>query len=472
MESPANQVTRRAFAGASAFTIIARPLLGGLQHVPPSEKVNLALIGVGGRGAHVAMLAGWWEADLEERDLDLPEHEALVGQWDEKKKYERRTTESPVNFVAICDVDSESAARSLSSENKVYPPGDRFRKARFFTDYRVMLDQVRSQIDGVLVAVPDHSHFHATMTAMQMGLHVYTEKPLTRYVAHARRLAIAARQYKVATQMGNQGHSSWSTARVRDWILADAIGPVREVIAWNAGNLSAGSPPAQDPIPKSLEYDLWLNREPVRPYHAGQWREWSYWGTGTLGDFGCHTLDAAFYALDLEAPVRVEAGTGGGWPVKASYPKEQTITWYVPARGARPPVRVRYYFLEAGELNKRVAPLLHHLPPGASLGELFRYGRGAAIIGEKATIMYGGWGGQSRIFPDTRAKEIGFAPEASPRIDAHMRSWLRACKGQGTPLSHFEYSGPLTEMVLLGDVALRSKNGSIDWDAKNLRVAE
>jgi hypothetical protein len=157
--------------------------------------------------------------------------------------------------------------------------------------------------------------------------------------------------------------------------------------------------------------------------------------------------------------------------VKASYPKEQTITWYVPARGARPPVRLRYYFLEVGELDKRVAPLLHHLPPGVSLGDLFRYGRGAAIIGEKATIMYGGWGGQSRIFPESQAKEIGFAPQTSPRVDAHMRSWLRACKGQGTPLSHFEYSGPLTEMVLLGDVALRSKNKSIDWDAKNLRVA-
>jgi predicted dehydrogenase len=457
-------------AGASAFTLVPRSVLGGADQVPPSEKVNLALIGVGGRGAHVAMLADWWEVDREERDLDIPEHEALSGQWNEAKKYERRRKDSMVNIVAMCDVDAERSAPTLSQTNKIYPPGDRFLKARFFKDYRVMLEQMKGQIDGVLVAVPDHTHFHATLTAMQLGFHVYTEKPLTRFVSHARRLTEAARKYKVVTQMGNQGHSSWSTARVRDWVLNGSIGRVHEVVAWNPGNSHALRPRTENPVPESLAYDLWLNREPYRPYQPGAWRPWSYWSSGTLGDFGCHTLDAAFYSLGLTTPERVNVETGEEWPVPDSFPAEQTVTWQFAARDGKPPVRVRYFMMGADALDKKVAPLLQHLPPGTSLKNLFRFGRGAAIIGEKATILHGGWGATARIVPDERAKEIGFAPEKSPRVDGHMRSWLRACKGEGKTLSSFDHAGPLAEMVLLGDVALRSKDKTINWDSKAMKV--
>jgi predicted dehydrogenase len=452
-------------ASAAAFSIVPRHVLGGVGYMPPSEKVNLALIGMGGRGAHVAMLADWWESDREERDLDIPEHEALAGKW--KVTYERRRKDSMVNFVATCDVSTERSESSL----KVYPPGDRFLKARFFKDYRVMLDQVKGDVDGVLVAIPDHSHFHATLTAMQLGLSVYTEKPLTRWPGHARRLAEAARKYKkVATQMGTQGHSSWSTARIRDWVISGSIGPVREVIAWNAGNSSVQRPRTIDPVPASLDYDLWVNREPFQPYQAGGWRPWSYWSSGTLGDFGCHTLDAAFYALAMGGPERVEVETGGQWVVPASFPQEQTVTWHVPARGSMPPVRVRYFMMGADALEKKVLPLLHDLPPGSSLKTLFRFGRGAAIIGEKATIIYGGWGAEGRIVPEAKAKEIGLAPEKSPRVDGHMKTWVKACKGEGKPLSSFDYSGPLAEMVLLGDTALRSKDKSINFDTKTGKV--
>jgi predicted dehydrogenase len=464
-------VKKTVVAGTSAFSLVPRRVLGGPGQVPPSEKVNLALIGIGGRGAHVAMLADWWEVDREERDLDIPEHEALSGKWNEATKYERRIKESMVNIVAMCDVDAVRSAPTLNPNNKIYPPGDRFLKARMFKDYRLMLDQVKGDIDGVLIAVPDHTHFHATLSAMQLGLHVYTEKPLTRFASEARRLTEAARKYeKVVTQMGNQGHSSWSTARIRDWVLNGSIGQVSEVVAWNPGNAHALDPRIESPVPETLNYDLWVNREPFRPYQAGAWRPWSYWSSGTLGDFGCHTLDAAFYALDLRYPERVEVETGGEWPVPDSFPSEQTVAWYVPARDGKPPVRVRYFMMGAAALDKRVVPLLEHLPPGTSLKDLFRFGRGAAIIGEKATILYGGWGATSRIVPDDKAKEIGFAPEKSPRVDGHMRTFLRACKGQGKTLSSFDYAGPLAEMVALGDVALRSKDKMINWDFKAMKV--
>lgn len=450
---------KNTLATGAAFTIVPSFVLGGCRHTAPSDKVNLAVIGAGGRGSHITMLADMWEVDREARDLDITEHEALAGKWN--GDYEFRSKKSFVNIVGLCDVNPDRAATA----RKIHP------NAGFFSDYRRMLDKIRGDIDGVMIAPPDHSHFHATLTAMQMGLHVYTEKPLTRFVGHARRLQEAALKYnKVVTQMGNQGHSNWSTARTRDWILNGAIGDVCEVVAWNEGNYSTLQPPTIDPLPVGLDYDLWLNREPYRPYHKGPWRIWSNWSSGTLGDFGCHTLDAAFYALNLTAPESVEAEIAGGWPVPDSFPSQQMITWHMPARDNKPPVRVRYFMMDRETLQKRVLPLIQHLPPDTNLSKLFRFGRGAAIIGEKATIIYGGWGATSRIVPDLKAQEIGFAPEKSPRVDGHMRSWIRACKGEGETLSNFNYAGPLAEMVLLGDVALRSREKAIHWDAKSMKV--
>ncbi len=462
-------------AGATLFSVFPRHVLG---RVPPSEKVNLALVGGGGRAAHDAMLADWWEVDLECRARDNPEYELLAGKWDPKKGYQnRRGSESMVNIVAVADVDEVKLKQTLDPNNKVYPPGDRFAKAKIYKDYRVMLDEMRNDIDGVIVAVPDHSHFHASMMAMKLGLNVFTEKPLVRYVAQARRLAEEARKSKVVTQAGNQGQSGWSTARIRDWMLEDAIGEVREVIAWNGASARATGR-KEVPIPATLDYDLWLNRAPQRPYLGGSWRAWSYYGTGTLGDFGLHSLSASFYSLNFTGPERVEAEPGGEWPEPDSYPSEVTYTWYMPARGDMPPVRVRYFLMSPQRLAEKVAPLLRDLP-ASGLKSLFHRddqfasstaGLGAAIIGEKATIVHGGWGGEGHIIPEERAKEIGYATVRSPRVDGHMRSWLRAIKGREKTLSPFEYCGPLAEMVQLGDVALRSKDKRIDWDYKAMTV--
>ena len=422
-------VSRRRFvkgmaAGVAAFSIVPRHVLGGSGQRPPSEKLNIGCIAAAGRG-----------------------------------NYSIRGVAKTENIAALCDVDTDRARSARK----------RFSKAKFYTDYRKLLDEMSNELDAVTVATPDHSHFHATLSAMQLGLHVYCEKPLAHTVSQVRRLTEAARKYdKVVTQMGNQGHSCWSTAKMRDWILAGAIGPVHEVVAWKHGNYSRHHPPTKDSVPKSLDYDLWLNREPHRPYHRGfhpgSWRGWSYFGTGTVGDWGCHQLDPAFYALDLTNPERVTVEPGK-WPVRDSYPETQLLTWHIPKRGDQPAIRVRYYILGDTPAGKGV-PDLKHVPPKSKP----RSRVGAAMVGEKATIIYGSHGGGGHIVPEEKMKEAGDVPERSPRVRDHQGSWLDACKGRGQALSSFDYAGPLAEFVLLGEVALRSDDHEIRWDGEAMKV--
>ena len=421
-------VSRRRFVkgvavGAAAFSIVPRHVLGGSGQKPPGEKLNVGCIAAAGRG-----------------------------------NYSIRGVSKTENIAALCDVDTDRARSARK----------RFSKAKFYTDYRKLLDEMSSELDAVTVATPDHSHFHATLSAMQLGLHVYCEKPLAHTVSQVRRLTEAAAKYDVVTQMGNQGHSSWSTARMRDWILAGAIGPVHEVVVWRSGNCSRNSPPSKDPVPKSLDYDLWLNREPHRPYHRGfhpsSWRSWSYFGTGKVGDWGCHQLDPAFYSLNLANPDRVTAEPGK-WPVRGSYPESQFLTWHIAARGDQPAIRVRYYILGNTPVSKGV-PDLKHVPAGTKLHPR----AGTAIIGEKATILYDGHGGGGHIVPEAKMKAASDVPERSPRVRNHLGSWLDACKGRGRALSSFDYAGPLAEFVLLGEVALRSDDHEIRWDGKAMKV--
>lgn len=422
------RVSRRSFLGGvagsgAAFLVLPRHVLAGGGHSAPSDTHNVAGIGAGGRGG---------------RDL------RVVGRH--------------ANVVALCDVDSKRMAGTAK----------RFPGARKFTDYRRMLDEMGGAIDAVVVATPDHSHYHAAMCAMQRGKHVYVEKPLAHTVWEVRRLREAARKYDVVTQMGNQGHSGESTARIRDWILEDAIGPVREARVWKGGDHALRSKPSPAEPPDSLDYDLWLNRAPYTPFcpvfHPGSWRKWHPFGTGKSGDWGCHQLDPAFYSLDLKDPESVEAEVQGKWPVRNSYPTRFTLTWKYPARGERPPLRVKYYLLGDTPVQE-VVPRPEHLEPDQSLR-----GTGSAIIGEDATILYGGHGGGGHIVPSEKMQEAGRPPQRSPRVRGHQASWVRACKGEGKALSHFDYAAPLAEMVLLGEVALRSRNKVIQWDSRNMRV--
>jgi predicted dehydrogenase len=295
------QFLRRTGLAAAAFTVVPGAVLGLRGAASPNQKLNLAGIGVGGQGAH---------------DLGQMESE---------------------NIVALCDVDKNRAGQTF----KKHP------KAKQFTDYRRMLDEMK-EIDGVIVATPDHHHAFAAMEAIKRGKHVYCEKPLTHSVWEARQVAQAAREAKVATQMGNQGQASGETRQLCECVWADAIGKVHEAHIWT-DRPSRGlfeeywpqglaRPKDTPPVPATLDWDLWLGPAPLRPYHPAYlpfvWRGWWDFGTGALGDIGCHAMDPVFRALKLGAPLSVQ---GASTRVNAeTFPLGSIVTWQFPARPAAP----------------------------------------------------------------------------------------------------------------------------------------
>jgi len=307
-------LTRRKFVrhvatATAAFGIVPRHVLGGPGHTAPSAKLNIAGIGVGGRGAD---------------DLRGVEKEAIV---------------------ALCDVDWQRAAETF----------DRYPSARRYRDFRELLT-TEEDIDAVVIATPDHTHAVISMAALKLGKHVYCEKPLTRTVAEARALTRAAREAKVATQMGNQGVAFEGNRLIKEWLMDGAIGPVREVHAWSDRPTHQGKNPlwwAQGidrpmdtpPIPKDLDWDSWLGPAPYRPYHPAYvpfaWRGWWDFGSGGLGDMGIHNLAPAFSALKLGAPTSVHASST---PVfDETLPLASTVHYEFPARGALPPVTLHWY---------------------------------------------------------------------------------------------------------------------------------
>lgn len=433
-----NSMDRRKFLGGAAgavaaFTIVPSSVLGGAGGQPPSEKLNLAAIGVGGMGS------------------------SNISQC------------SSENFVALCDVDDNYAA-------KVF---DKFPNAKKYKDFRVMLDKEDKNIDGVVIATPDHTHGVIGMACIQRGKHIYLQKPLAHSIYEVRKLTEAARVAKVQTQMGNQGHSSDEIRMLYEWIADGAIGPVHEVYAWS--DRPVGGDPWSDfpvqsrpkdtpPVPAGLDWDLWLGPVQHRPYHPiyhpMSWRGFWDFGTGALGDMGCHILDPAFWVLKLGQPTRVEATTTHYQPEVASetYPRAAIIRYEFPARGDMPPVTLTW---SDGRL---MPPRPRDLEPGRRLD-----GNGALLIGEKGTIMHGSHGaGGVRIIPETKMKAYKRPEKTLPRVrrgqGGHEQDWIRACKDGKPASSSFEYGGPLTEMVLLGVLAMRFKDTPLEWDPANLKV--
>lgn len=404
--------------------IVPGAVLGLRGAVPPSEKLNLAGIGIGGQG---------------NSDLNHLESE---------------------NIVALCDVDQRHAARTFQ----------RYPKARQFADYRRMLDEMK-EIDGVVVATPDHHHAFASMEAIKRGKHVYCEKPLTHSVWEARELARAAREAKVATQMGNQGQASPDTRRLSELVWGGAIGPVREAHVWTDRPSQGlfkeywpqgiGRPAGSPQVPSTLNWDLWLGPAPQRPYHSAYlpfvWRGWWDFGTGALGDIGCHAFDPVFRALKLGAPLDVQASSTR---VNAeTFPLGSMVTWHFPARDAAaqainphirglsgaaagavemPPCRVTWY---DGGLRP---PRPEALPQGELMGD-----NGRLLIGDNGFIL------GNKVFPADRALNAGRIPGSLPASPGHYEEWVRACKGGPAAGANFDWAGPLTEAVLLGNVALR-----------------
>ncbi|HUL76069.1 MAG TPA: Gfo/Idh/MocA family oxidoreductase [Vicinamibacteria bacterium] len=426
-------LSRRQFASASALaalsaTIVPSRVLGADG---PSNKLRIAAVGVGGMGAV---------------NLKACEGETIV---------------------ALCDVDRGYAAKTFA----LYP------QARVYKDYRLMLEKEKG-IDAVVVATPDHTHAVITMAAMQAGKHVFCQKPLTHTVVEARRITDAARRYGVTTQMGNQGHSYESIRLLKEWLDDGAIGDVTEVHAWT--DRPVGGDPWSDfvqramptdtpPVPEALDWDLWLGPVPFRPYHPEyhptKWRAWLDFGTGPLGDMGCHILDPAFWALELGPPRAIEATSTHFDPAVASqtFPRASVVRYEFPARGARPPVKLTWYD------GRLLPPIPEELEPGRALPS-----SGALLVGSKGKILHGSHGADGvRLIPEARMKEYERPPKILRRIkEGHEGDWIRACKegsGGAPPCSTFEYGGALTEMVLLGTLAIRMKDQRLEWDSPNLR---
>ncbi|MHC4534486.1 MAG: Gfo/Idh/MocA family protein [Planctomycetota bacterium] len=427
-EAQNKKISRRDFMGAAAavtaFTIVPRSVLGGRGNIAPSEKLNIAGIGVGGQGG----------SDI--RSL------------------------SSQNIVALCDVDWRHASGTFR----------RYPNAKKYKDFRIMLDEEDKNIDAVIVATPDHVHAVASMAAIKRGKHVYCEKPLTHSVYEARMIAKAAREHKVATQMGNQGQASEQTRLMSEYIWAGAIGQVREVHVWTDRPLrgindvywpqGVDRPKETPRVREGLNWDLWLGPAPKRPYHPAyvpfKWRGWWDFGTGALGDIGCHSIDPIWRALKLKCPVSVEASCT--LVNNETYPVASMVTYQFDARGDMAPVKMTWY---DGGLRP---PRPKELKEGQQFGT-----NGTLFVGDKGK-MFG-----YTIIPESLRKEFGRPPKVLPRSPGHHQEWIDACKGGKPAGSNFDHAGPLAEAVLLGNVALRPEikkkltNKSLLWDGPGFK---
>jgi predicted dehydrogenase len=440
VKEKSGETTRRTFLKSAAvtsalFTIVPRSVLGGAGQTAPSDKLNVAAVGIGGMGQNNTKACA---------------------------------TE---NIVALCDVDDSYAAKIF----ELYPQAKRYRS------YRTMLEK-QKDIDAVIVATPDHTHAVIAMAAMQAGKHVYVQKPLTHSVYEARMLTEAARKYKVVSQMGNQGHSGEGVRNICEWIWDGAIGPVREVHTWTnrpvwPQGVEVERPAKTVKVPSTLDWDFWVGPAPMRnfnpTYLAGKWRGWWDFGTGSLGDMGCHILDPVCAALKLKYPVSVEGNISTYWekffeqtmPKNEMYPRSSVIRFKYPARENMPEVKVSWY--DGGMMPPRP----DELEQGRKMGD---DDGGVIFVGDTGKIMCGCYGKGPRLIPETAMRRYNRPEPTIARIPngegGHEQDWIRACKGGEPACSNFDYSGPLTEMVLMGNLAVRFPNERLLWDGEKMEI--
>lgn len=447
------ETSRRTFlkgsAGLAAFSIVPRHVLGGPGFVAPSERVAVAIIGAGGMGtSNAKSLLAEPEAQIV-AVCDVAERTDLKAFW-----YRYEAGRKPVKALV-------EAHYGKASPN--YRCAD-------YEDFRVMLEKEKG-IDAILCATPDHLHAFVSTVAMRMGKHVYCEKPLGHSVWEVRQMARVAKETGVATQMGNQGHSGTGIRMTCEWIWDGAIGPVREVHAWSdAGRWdwlrkSPGRPAETPPVPAGFNWDLWLGPREHRPYHPAYapyaWRGWWAFGTGTIGDMACHNLDPAVWALNLERPLSVEATSTGVDDEAISI--AGLYTYQFGPRGDQPPVKVTWY---DGGLRPPIPEGLDPDDPRQRLGER---NDGILFVGDKGYITCPGWSGTPRLLPLELHKAYKRPAPTLPRVKGHHADWLSACKGGPAASSNFAYSARLTELVLLGNVALRTGKKLL-WDAAAMRA--
>jgi hypothetical protein len=492
--SETKTISRRGFltsavAGA-AITIVPRHVLGR-GFTPPSDTLNIAGVGVGGMGrANLIALAsqnivamcdvdwGYAGKSLDRLDTDITNLKARLSQADPPP---------PAGQLAV-EFDRVKAQARLDGMSKLQA---QVPKAKRYQDFRDMLEH-QKDIDAVLVATADHMHATIASAAMDLGKHVYVQKPLTWSVEEARRLARRAKETKVTTQMGNQGHSTDDARLTVEYVQAGAIGEVREVhiwtnrplgywpqgvprpeplkqgsdtLGWSGRNVNtrlAAAFAGDYSVPDKLVWNLFLGVSPEVPYHPiyhpFNWRGWVDWGVGAIGDMGAHLIDHSMWALDLGFPTTVETVST---PFNgASYPLATQTFYEFPARGSMPPVKLTWY--DGGLLP----------PKPLELGdEELNKGGGALLVGSKGKLLHDTYGLKPRLLPKSLQESYGKPPQKLPRIpgEDHEMNWVNAAKGKTQASSPFAYAARLTEVMLLGVVALRAGK-KIEYDSENMRV--
>jgi predicted dehydrogenase len=436
MSLSGNSTSRRSFvktlAGSAAAAAFAAPAI--LRGADPAEKpdtatskdkLRLAFIGTGGIGG-----------------MHIDEFSKLG-----------------IVVPCYCDVDSSH----WTEAKKRWPD------AKGYQDYREMIDKEGKNFDAAVIGIPDHHHFPATILAMKAGKATYTQKPLTHTVWESRQLALAFKKYKVATQMGNQGHGQEGWRIGVEYVKSGMLGTIKEVHTWTNRPIwpqGIERPKGEDPVPSTLNWDCWIGAAPMRPYkndtyHPFKWRGWWDFGAGALGDMAAHTMDGMFWALDAFDPVSVEPVTMADMNGE-TFPKAGVMKWHFAARGDRPAFDGYWY---EGGLKPQRPP---ELEPNRKLPET-----GNLFIGTKATMMVSGdYGNSPRIIPESKQKELGKPPKMLERSPGNYVEWVSAAKGE-KPLdyckSNFSYAGPMCECMILGNIAMRMGR-KLEWDGPNLTV--
>jgi predicted dehydrogenase len=485
-------VSRRKFlkqtAAAASFSIVPRHVLGGAGFVAPSDKVNIAFIGVGSQGFRV-MLEFLAQPDVQGVAVcDVNKTGANHPQWSAREYCERvqqllgvssgwdwLSPDTPIQLTHSMTSPAGVSGRETCQKivNAYY--GSKQRSGQYngcaaYVDFRELLEK-QKDVDAVVVCTTDNLHAAVSVAAMKKGKHVFCQKPLTHTIFEARRVAEVARETGVATQIAVANQASEDTRFLCEWIWSGAIGPVREVYNWSSRpywRQGIERPKESQPVPEGLDWDLWLGPAPERPFNQVYlpfvWRGWSDFGCGSLGDMGSYSYDTLFRVLKLEAPTAVEASSTDRY--SETYPMASIIRYEFPARGNMPAVRYNWY--DAGLKPER--------PPELEEGRAFRgegedEDEGLLFVGDGGKILCGFNGSHPKLIPQSRMDSFKQPPKTLPRSPGNDREWLDACKGSKVkPGGNFEFEGIVTETLLLGNVATQSGQ-RLNWDRANMKVA-
>jgi len=477
-------ISRRGFlgaAGAAGLTILPRAVLGGQGQTPPSGRVNVAFIGVGSQGLRV-MLDFLKHPDVHAVAVCDPVREANdYPQWGRSEfcnsvrelvgvnsGWEWLSPNEPVRLTRALTATSGVAGREPARKIVEGYYGAKTRSGTYrgctaYTDFRELLEKEKD-LDAVVVCTTDHLHAAVAIAAMRKGKHVFCQKPMAHDIYEARRMAEVAREKGVATQVAVGNAASEDTRRLCEWVWSGAIGPVRRVYNWSSRPFWAQAverPQEAQRIPEGVDWNLWLGPAPERPFHRAYlpfvWRGWHDFGCGALGDMGCYSFDTLFRVLKLGAPTSVEASSTQRYD--ETYPAASVIHYEFPARGDMPPVRLSWF--DGGLKPARPQELEDNRSLPAE---------GMLFAGEKGAILCGFNGRGPRLIPESRMSAFQEPPKTLPRSPGHEREWLDACKGGKTvPGASFAFSGTVTEMLLLGNLAARTGE-RLTWDPAGLRT--